>query len=148
MSEKHSLSSGQLLLLELIFAVGFFCFSAAVTMSIFGKAYVLSENSAAKERAAIEADAVSDTIRSVYDEAEINELLVKLGFECKSDGSYEKLFEDGKYRMVIVPSVEKRLYKAEIKSFVTSNSDETSNMEPVFSMEVLHALKNGGKKDG
>ncbi|MCR5775795.1 MAG: hypothetical protein K6G84_00045, partial [Lachnospiraceae bacterium] len=85
--------------MELIIAVGFFCFSAAVTMSIFGKAYVLSVESAAKERSAIEADSVSETIRSVYDEVKIDELLRKSGFECKSDGSYEKIFDDGKYRM-------------------------------------------------
>ena len=148
MRERHRLSSGQLLLMELIIAVGFFCFSAAVTMSIFGKAYVISVESAAKERSAIEADSVSETIRSVSNEAEIDELLRKLGYECKSDGNYEKIFDEGKYKMVIVSSVEKRLYKAEIKSFIISRSDDASDTEPVFTMEVLHALKNGGMGDG
>lgn len=148
MRERRRLSSGQLLLMELIIAVGFFCFSAAVAMSIFGKAYVLSIGSAAKERSAIEADSVSEIIRSVSDEAEIDEMLRKMGFECKSDGSYEKIFDEGKYKMVIVSSVEKRLYKAEIKSFIVSKSGDVSDTEPVFTMEVLHALKNGGLRDG
>ncbi|SKB74386.1 hypothetical protein SAMN06296386_104318 [Lachnospiraceae bacterium] len=148
MREKSRLSSGQLLLLELIFAVAFFCVSAAVTMSIFGKAYEISAESEAKTSAAHEADAVSEVIRSVSDEAEIDGFLRENGFELQENGSYEKIYDNGKFCMTITPSVNGRLYSAEINSYVAEKRRKEPDTEPVFTMVIKHALRKGGSGDG
>ena len=147
MREKHRLSSGQLLLLELVIAVGFFSMSVAVTMSIFGNAYAMSSEAEAKKHAVYKADDISEIIRSVSDEAEIDRSLINYGF-VNNNGIYEMRYSEDKYRVTVSPSVSGKLYEAEVDFYDESNETENANTEPFYTVIIDHALKKGGANDG
>ena len=64
MKERTRLSSGNMLLLELLFAIIFFSLTLSVTLSVFGEAYALSRQAEGKDLAVAEANDVAEIIRS------------------------------------------------------------------------------------
>ena len=64
MKERTRLSSGNMLLLELLFAIIFFSLTLSVTLSVFGEAYVLSRRAEGLDLAVAEANDVAEIIRS------------------------------------------------------------------------------------
>ena len=147
MKEKHRLSSGQLLLLELVIAVGFFSMSVAVTMSIFGNAYAMSSEAEAKKRAVYKADDISEIIRSESEETEIDRSLKDYGF-VNNNGIYEMRYSEDKYRVTVSPFVAGRLYEAELDFYDESDESENTETEPFYTVTIDHALKKGGESDG
>ncbi len=147
MREKHRLSSGQLLLLELVIAVGFFSMSVAVTMSIFGNAYAMSSEAEAKKHAVYKADDISEIIRSESEETEIDRSLKDYGF-VNNNGIYEMRYSEDKYRVTVSPFVAGRLYEAELDFYDESDELENTETEPFYTVIIDHALKKGGANDG
>ncbi len=149
MRKRHRLSSGQLLLLEIVFAVTFFCIAVAVTMSIFGRAYEMSSYARAKKEAVLETDNTSEIIRSCEDKEEIDERLTDYGFEYTDNGVYIKHYGDGRYRIMIVPELKKesRIYSANITNYIEKELDDNPNAESVFSVIVDHVIDEGGAEN-
>lgn len=142
MRARQRLSSGDLLLLELVFAIIFFSLSLAATMSVFGKAYELSSGAAGRNMAVTESNAAAEIIRASSDEAEADELLKKAGFTSRQ-GRYLKDYGDGKYSMTINTSREGRLFKADISCYKVTDADAPAS-DPVYSLTIEHAMKGEG----
>ena len=145
MRARQRLSSGDLLLLELVFAIIFFSLSIAATMSVFGKAYELSSGAAGRNMAVTESNAAAEIIRASSDEAEADELLKKGGFTF-SQGRYFKDYGDGKYCMTVDTAKEGRLFRADISCYKVTDADAPAS-DPVYSLTIEHAMK-GDATDG
>ncbi len=139
MKERHRLSPGQLLLLELVLAITFFGLTIAVTLAVFGDAYEMSARAEAEEKAVTETGNVIELIRSAENEEKIDELFQTYGLSKISDGVYEETYGSGKYKMTVKSYVEERLYTADITCFEAEDS--------VFAISVDHALRKGGSND-
>ncbi len=142
MRARQRLSSGDLLLLELVFAIVFFSLSIAATMSVFGKAYELSVGASGRNMAVTESNAAAEIIRSSSNEAEVGELLKKRGFAA-SQGRYLRDYGDGRYSMTIDTSSKGRLFTAEISCYSATDADAPS-VEPIYTITVEHAMKGDG----
>ncbi|MCR5775299.1 MAG: hypothetical protein K6G42_09475 [Lachnospiraceae bacterium] len=138
MKERTRLSSGNMLLLELLFALIFFSLTLSVTLSVFGKAYAISLQAEGKEAAVAESNDVAEIIRSASGESEIKELLKAKGVTEESDGHYSMIYGDGRYRMEISTSVKGKLYTADIACYDPKNPDAS-----LYDLKVEHALKEG-----
>lgn len=137
MKQKERPSAGSLLMLELIFAIVFFALAIAVTVSVFGKAFVLSNRAVAVNRAVAETNDISEMIRSCDSEDEIEALVSKKGMAKQSDGKYEMSYDDGKFLLSMNTKTEGRLYTA---SMVCT---DTGTGEEVYDILIEHALKGG-----
>ena len=142
MRERTRLSSGNMLLLELLFALIFFGLTLSVTLSVFGEAYVLSKQAEARDMAVAETNDVAEVIRSSEYSSEIDELLTAKGLTKDSDGNYTADFGDGKYNMVISTALSGKLYTANIKCYDPQNPDGS----PIYELTVDHAVKDGAQQ--
>lgn len=142
MKERTRLSSGNMLLLELLFALIFFGFTLSVTLSVFGEAYVLSKQAEGKDMAVAETNDVAEVIRSAEYSDEIDKLLTVKGLTKDETGNYTASFGDDKYNMVISTALSGKLYTAEIKCFDPRNSDGN----PIYALTVDHAVKDGAER--
>ena len=140
MKERARLSSGNMLLLELLFALIFFSLTLAVTLSVFGNAYVLSREAEGRDLAVAEANDVAEIIRSAKTLQEINELLEMKGLSADSSGRYRMDYGDGRYSMVLDETVQGRLFTGEISCYKTADAD-SSEETPVYELTVEHAIK-------
>ena len=75
MKERTRLSAGNMLLLELLFALIFFSLTLSVTLSVFGEAYALSRQAEGRNLAVAEANDVAEIIRSAAYASEMDGLL-------------------------------------------------------------------------
>ncbi|MBO6147748.1 MAG: hypothetical protein J6O55_00220 [Lachnospiraceae bacterium] len=135
MKTRGRLSSGNLLLLELIFAIFFFCLSVAVTVSVFGKAFSMSRNAYSGNKAVAEAKSVAEIIRSVETVAEAEKYLLEKGLYPNADGDYELLYGDGRYRLVLSATLDGNLYTGEIICTVVSSGED------IYKLTVSHWMK-------
>ena len=138
MKERTRLSSGNMLLLELLFALIFFSLTLSVTLSVFGEAYVLSRQAEGRDMAVAEVNDVAEIIRSADHVSEIEEMLIRKGFSKGADGLYNEKYGDDKYRMTISAAVAGRLYTANIACYDLRN-EET----PIYELKIEHAVKDG-----
>jgi hypothetical protein len=114
MKARRRLSSGDLLLLELVFAIIFFCLAMAATMSVFGKAYEMSDLAKGQDLAVVETNAVAEIIRASKSSDEADKLLKASGLESVGKGEYSKTYGDGKYVMSILTSETDGMYTAQM----------------------------------
>ncbi len=138
MNNKERPSSGSLLMLELIFAIVFFALAIAVTVSVFGKAYVLSSKATAIDMAVAETNDIAEMIRSSDSEGEIEDLISKKGMKKVSDGKYEMPYGEGKFSLDMSVDREGKLYSASMVCV------DNSTGEDVYDILIQHALKGGG----
>ena len=139
MNLKQRLSSGNLLLMELIFALAFFSVAMAATMSVFGRSYEMSKEAAGINMALRESNSAIEIIRSSDDTGEIGSTLEKAGFSPAGDTGYEKEYGDGKYSMELSFKEEGNLLTADITCF--EKNKDTS--DPLYEISIKHALKGG-----
>ena len=140
MKERVRLSSGNMLLLELLFALVFFSLTLSVTLSVFGEAYALSREAEGRDLAVAETNDVAEIIRSAESAQEIGELLSMKGLAKDSAGRYQMNYGDGRYSMIINEAVQGRLYTAEISCYKATDAD-ASEAPLVYELTVEHALK-------
>ena len=114
MKARRRLSSGDLLLLELVFAIVFFCLAMAATMSVFGKAYEMSASAKAQDLAIVETNAAAEMIRSSETADEADRLLRAGGLESAGNGGYTKAYGDGKYILRVETSMDGSMYRADM----------------------------------
>ncbi len=138
MNKKERPSSGSLLMLELIFAIVFFALAIAVTVSVFGKAYVLSSKATAIDMAVAETNDIAEMIRSSDSEEEIEGLISKKGMKKVSDGKYEMSYGEGKFSLDMNVDKEGKLYSASMVCV------DNGTGEDVYDILIQHALKGGG----
>ncbi|MBQ9607784.1 MAG: hypothetical protein IJV16_11540 [Lachnospiraceae bacterium] len=141
MKERTRLSAGNMLLLELLFALIFFSLTLSVTLSVFGEAYALSRQAEGRNLAVAEANDVAEIIRSAAYASEMDGLLSLKGLRKEADGRYTAEYGDGKYRMIVSTGLQGRLYTADIECYDPSGS---SPDEPIYGLQVDHAVKGGG----
>lgn len=140
MKERTRLSSGNMLLLELLFALIFFSLTLSVTLSVFGEAYVLSRQAEGRDMAVAEANDVAEIIRSAEFISEIDGLLTQNGFSRGSDGQYMGEYNNDKYSIIVSTSVSGRLFTADIACYdLRSGGAEP----PIYELKVEHAVKDG-----
>lgn len=142
MKERVRLSSGNMLLLELLFALIFFSLTLSVTLSVFGEAYVLSRQAEGRDMAVAEANDVAEIIRSAEYISEIEGLLSQKGLVRGADGQYTGEYSDSKYGIVVSTSVSGRLYTADIACY-DFLSDEMYPASAIYELKVEHAVKDG-----
>ena len=138
MKERTRLSSGNMLLLELLFALIFFSLTLSVTLSVFGEAYVLSRQAEGRDMAVAETNDVAEIIRSAEYASEIDALLARKGLTKDADGHYVGGYGDGKYSMMISTSISGKLYTADIACYDLKNSGQT---DAIYTLEVDHAVR-------
>ena len=145
MKERTRLSSGNMLLLELLFAIIFFSLTLSVTLSVFGEAYALSRQAEGKELAVAESNDVAEIIRSSVYASEIDDLLALKGLTRDSDGRYISSYGNGRYTMVVSTSLDGRLYTANIACY-----DSNVNADPaaIYELKVEHAVRDESTKEG
>ncbi len=143
MRAGQRLSSGDLLLLELVFAIVFFSLSIAATMSVFGNAYEMSSKASARNTAVAETNSVIEIIRSSATETEADEMLQKTGFVKDDKGIYSKEYGDGKYNMKMETAVSGKLYTADVSCYYSKGESEPE-ADPFYSIKVEHAIKEVG----
>ena len=143
MNIKRRLSSGDLMLLELVFAIIFFSLAIAASMSVFGNAYEMSHVAESRSQAVRETDSAAEVIRSSETKEEMESLLTGNGFGIKGNGCYEKLFGNDAYRLIINVSESERLINADMRCFYTKDSASYSSSEPFYDLTIQHAVKGG-----
>lgn len=138
MKERTRLSSGNMLLLELLFALIFFSLTLSVTLSVFGEAYVMSRQAEGVNLAVAEANDVAEIIRSAEKASDIEGLLSLKGLSRMSDGIYMSSYGDDRYDIIVTSSQSGRLYSAVITCRKAGDAPE----EPaLYELAVDHALK-------
>lgn len=135
MKERPRLSSGSLLMLELIFAIVFFSLAASVTVSVFGKAYEMSKKATDMDQAMTVTDNAAEMVRSADSAAGIESLFTGSGMEKQADGSFSMKYDKDEYMLTVTPSVTGRLYNAKM----TCTSVETG--EVFYELTVSHMLR-------
>ena len=145
MKERARLSSGNMLLLELLFALIFFGLTLSVTLSVFGEAYALSRKAEGINLAVSESNDAAEIIRAGESVSEIEEGLLLKGLAKDAEGIYSMSYGDGRYNMKVDTSISGRLYTADVSCYDTSGAD--GGAEPLYSLTVEHAIK-GGTEDG
>lgn len=139
MNLRQRLSAGNLLLLELIFALIFFSLTMAATMSVFGRAYEMSKDAAGIDMALAQSNSAIEIIRSVDRSEEIRNILTGNGFSNPEEGKYEKEYGDGRYNMELILSKEDNLITADISCL--DNEDRADTAEPLYEISIKHAVK-------
>ena len=140
MRERTRLSAGNMLLLELLFAIIFFSLTLSVTLSVFGEAYALSRQAEGRTLAVAESNDVAEIIRSAVYASDMEGLFALKGLAREGDNSYTMDFGDGKYRMTVTAGLQGRLYSADIKCFDLAGSPAG---EAIYELKVDHAVKEG-----
>ena len=105
MKFRRRLTSGDLLLLELVFAIIFFCLTMSASMAVFGNAYEMSSKAESLDDAVRESNSAIEIIRSSDTAEEIDSLLASSGFSGNSGSSYSKEYGNDKYRIEIKVSI-------------------------------------------
>ncbi len=144
---KRRLSSGDLMLLELIFAIIFFCFSMAATMSVFGNAYEMSQLAGDRDVSIREAASAAEIIRAADTEKEMDSYLTAEGFAPSGENVYEKTYGDGKYRINVVLSMSGTLLNADLNCYYNKSTTVHSTDEAFYRLNIKHSMK-GGSEDG
>lgn len=138
MKERTRLSSGNMLLLELLFAIIFFSLTLSVTLSVFGEAYVLSRQAEGLDLAVAEANDVAEIIRSAKRVSDMDDLLALAGLSKTGDGVYQSSYGDDKYALTVTSSLSGRLYSA----VISCREAGAAEGEPaMYEITVEHALK-------
>ena len=135
MKFKRRLTSGDLLLLELVFAIIFFCLTMSASMAVFGNAYEMSSKAESLDSAVRESNSAIEIIRSSATAEEIDSGFASSGYTGAPLRSYTKEYDNGKYRIDIAVSVTGNLYSAVINCYKQSDP-ETS----IYDISVKHAL--------
>jgi len=143
--ERTRLSSGNMLLLELLFALIFFSLSLSVTLSVFGQAYVLSKKAEGKDLAVAETNDVAEIIRSARSVSEIDSLLTARGLSADEGGRYLLSYGDDKYNMIVTTSLSGKLYTADIACYDSNNASDPA---AIYELKVEHAVKDEAAKEG
>lgn len=138
MKERTRLSSGNMLLLELLFAIIFFSLALSVTLSVFGEAYVLSKQAEGRDMAVAETNDVAEMIRSAQYASEMDDLFARKGLTKDADGHYVGGYGDGRYSMMISSEITGKLYSADIACYDLKNSGQT---DAIYTLRVDHAVK-------
>lgn len=138
MKERSRLSAGNMLLLELLFAIVFFSLTLSVTLSVFGQAYSISKKAEGRTLAVAESNDIAEIIRSGSKAEEIENLFSLKGVRKESEGNYTMTYGDGQYRMSIYVSRSGRLYIADISCYAEGGG---SAEEPLYQITVEHAVK-------
>ncbi len=131
MNIRRRLSSGDLLLLELVFAIIFFCLAMAASMSVFGNAYEMSSKAAATNEAVREAVSAAEMIRASSSVEEAGEFLKMNGFTPSSDSRFEKKYGDEDSTISVSLTTSGRLMTGTIECF-----DKDGNS--LYSLTVDH----------
>ncbi len=139
MNLRQRLSSGNLLLLELILALIFFSLTMAATMSVFGRAYEMSKQAAGIDMALAQSNSAIEIVRSADTAEEIRETLTGEGYSNPEEGRYEKEYGDGKYNMELTLSEDGNLVTADISCL--DNADGKDTAEPLYEISIKHAVK-------
>ncbi len=147
MRYRKRLSSGDLLLLELIFAIVFFSLAMAASMSVFGNAYEMSSKAEKLDSAIRESDSAAEMIRSSGTEDEINYLFTNNGYSVSPDGEFSKEYNNGKSIIVITTSVDGKLFTGDIACYDAPGKASEKTAEPVYDISIKHAL-TGSEKEG
>ena len=140
MKERTRLSAGNMLLLELLFAIIFFSLTLSVTLSVFGEAYALSRQAEGRNLAVAESNDVAEIIRSAEYASEIDGLLSLKGLVSEAEHRYAMDFGDGRYRMVVSTGLQGRLYTADIECYDQAGGPTDGS---VYKLVVEHAVKEG-----
>lgn len=131
MNIKRRLSSGDLLLLELVFAIVFFCLAMAASMSVFGNAYEMSAKAAATDEAVREAVSAAEMIRASSSPEEAGDFLKMNGFTPVSESRFEKKYGDEESVISVTLSTSGRL--------ITGNIECCDKQgESIYSLSVDH----------
>ncbi len=133
MNIRRRLTSGDMLLLELIFAIVFFCLAMAASMSVFGNAYEMSSKAAARDMAVREAASAAEIVRSAESFKEAGELLVRAGYTFSGSG-YEKTFGDEGNTISVNLKEAGKLITADIRCYDLSGTEE----DAIYSLTVDH----------
>ncbi len=134
MKFKRRLTSGDLLLLELVFAIIFFCLTMSASMAVFGNAYEMSSKAEKLDAAVREANSAAEIIRSANTADDIYSMLQTEGF-TGSGGVYSKEYGDGKYSINIIGVQNVNLFSADIVC-----KDTKGTTEPIYEINIKHAL--------
>ena len=143
MKTGNRLSSGNLMLLELVFAIIFFCLAMAASMSVFGNAYEMSSRAEDQDAALRETDSAAEIIRSSETKEEMDSLLTAAGFTGSMETGYEKLVCDDRYRLTISLSESGKLIQADMLCYSAKDGTQSEPMEPFYDLSIKHALKGG-----
>ncbi|MCR4590835.1 MAG: hypothetical protein K5668_08450 [Lachnospiraceae bacterium] len=147
MLRKRRLSSGDLMLLELVFAIIFFCLTMAGTMSVFGNAYEMSTVAEDRDLATRETATAAEIIRASGSRTEMDGLLQSNGFTPAGENVYEKTYGDGKYRLTISVSMPETMLNADMACYYTKSTASHSSDEAFYDLNIRHSMK-GGDSDG
>ena len=139
----NRLSSGNLMLLELIFAIIFFSLAMAASMSVFGNAYEMSSRAEDQSAALRETDSAAEIIRSSETKEEMDSLLTAAGFTGDIDTGYEKLYGNDKYRLTISLSGNGKLIQADMLCCPVKDAAGSGSPEPFYDLRIKHAMKGG-----
>ena len=139
MKKRQRLSSGNLLLLELIFAMFFFSFAVTVTVSVLGMAYQMSESAYASNMAVLQSKDVAEIVRACGSESEAGELLAQKGLSPDGRGGYSMLYGQDKYRLSLSLSENEidGLYTADIVCRKVSSGDQ------IYELSIDHRMTGG-----
>ena len=135
MKFKRRLTSGDLLLLELVFAIIFFCLTMSASMAVFGNAYEMSSKAESLDSAIRESNSAIEIIRSGDSSEAIDAAFASAGYTGAAIRSYAKEYDNGKYKIDIEVSVSGKLYTAVINCYKQSDP-ETS----IYDISIKHAL--------
>ncbi len=137
---RRRLSSGDLMLLELVFAIVFFCLAMAASMSVFGTSYEMSAKAAAKDEAVREVTSAAEIVRSSASAEDAGELLKKAGFTAASSSQYEKKYgEKGECIYVTLSSTE-TLLTAALECRAPAGNGEEASESVIYSLKVDHCI--------
>ncbi len=131
------------MLMEILIAIFFFSLVLASSMSVFGKAYEMSEKAGSGSAAMTETNSAAEIIRSCDTEEEINTLLKSRGFNSPSADRYEKFFNNGQGLINIEISMEDRLLTAEMSCYHVDDNSTRDPGEAFYSLTIKHAMRGG-----
>ena len=144
---KRRLSSGDLMLLELVFAIVFFCLSMAAAMSVFGNAYEMSSVAEDRDISVREISSAAEIIRASDSKEEMGSYLLSEGFATAGNDVYEKTYGDGEYRLVITVTGTGTLYSADMSCYYVKSTASHNTKEAFYDLVVKHSMK-GDSEDG
>ncbi len=144
MKTRRRLTSGDLMLLELIFAILFFCLAMAASLSVFGNAYEMSEKAEATDLAVFESNGAAELIRSSSTLKEAETLLKNNGYSVKDGTSSEKLYGDGRFKIAVNMTEKGKLVNAEFNCFYMDDKGFNDPSEPFYTITIKHYMKGDG----
>ena len=147
MIRNRRLSSGDLMLLELIFAIIFFCISMAATMSVFGNAYEMSSIAGDRDISIREVASAAEIIRAADTKEELDSYLTSEGFAPSGENGYEKTYGDGRYHLNLILSMSGTMLNADLRCYYNKSTATHSTDEAFYQLDIRHSMK-GGSEDG